>query len=178
MSQRHRRRMLKVCLNILYIVLLVLREEWLSISHSALLIFSLKLNLQPPHTPLILLGHDMKWKEMATVEWRTNSPLLLLPRLLGSLVIHSWAIVAGSYVHARVFFWLGGTKSTLYKCTLKQLPLLPTAALTQTSDCADASLAYSGGEDGYRPFTTVCLAIGHVRRSCLDIPDCKRFEKH
>lgn len=69
-------------------------------------------------------------------------PALLLFCPVASLVMHSSAILGGSYVNAGVCFWLGGTKSTLYKCTLKQLPLLPTAAPTQTSDCAAARLAY------------------------------------
>lgn len=89
--------------------------------------------------------------------------------------MHSWAILGGSYVNAWVCFWLGGTKSTLYKCTLKQLPALPTAAPTQTSDCAAAWLAYLGGKDGCGPFQTACLAMRHM---CRDGPVRDSFEKH
>lgn len=125
------------------------RELWLCISHSVLLIFSLN-HFHPPCTYLTPPPPN----RAATCEAERNgnsgvarySPTDSLCRPLALLVMHSWAILGGSYVNAWVCFWLGGTKSTLYKCTLKQLPLLPTAAPAQTSDCAAAWLPYPGWE--------------------------------
>lgn len=77
---------------------------------------------------------------------------------------------------AFVCLWLGGTKSRLYKCTLKQLPQLLTAALTRTSDCAASALAYSGGNNGYTPFTLLCALL---QDTCLqsELTVCNGFEK-
>lgn len=158
MFQRHRKRMLIVPKHTLHL-LQALREECVCIRHSVLLIFSLNhFHLPPPNRAVT-----------CEVERNGNSrvahwPAFLLSCSLALLVIHSWAILRGSYVNAWVCFWLGGTKSTLYKCTLKQLPLLPTVASTQTSDCAAAWLAYSGGKDGCRPFARMSLVIRHMCR--------------
>lgn len=147
MPQRHRKRILKVCLNILRIC-------------------------YPPHsrththTLISPWSCDMWSGKKLQQRSGAQTPAFLLFCPLALLVIHSWAVLGGSYVNAWVCFWLGGTKSTLYKCTPKQLPLLLTAAPTQTSDCGAALLAYSGGKDGFGSFTTVCLSITHMSRDC------------
>lgn len=104
-------------------------------------------------------------------------PAFLLFCPVALLVMHSWAILGGSYVNARVCFWLGGTKSTLYKCTLKQLPLLPTAAPTQTSDYAAARLTYWWWE---RWMWTIskCVSCYDTCKVWRNIPGQERFEKH
>lgn len=126
------------------------------------------------HTPLSLksLPHPNR-AETCEVERNGNNgtvhhrrlsslffPSLSSPPAL--LRIHSWTILWGSYVNAWVCFWLEGTKSTLYKCTLKQLPPLPTGATTQTSDWAAVWPAYSGGRVGCGSFTTMSLSSWHA----------------
>lgn len=129
-------------------------------SHKHTLIFKI-----PPSSQQ---GRDL-WSGKKWQQWNGPPPqffLLLCFPVLSSppalLVIHSWTILWGSYVNAWVCFWLEGTKSTLYKCTLKQLPRLPTGAPTQTSDWAAVWPACSGGRVGCGPFTTMRPSSWHT----------------
>lgn len=155
--------MLKACLNTRYILLLVLREEWFL--HQLFCTFDppplITVTYTQAHTHLSFQpqqGTDMWNGKTQQQQSGPLAPAFWLSRPFALLVIHSWAILGGSYVNAWVCFWLGGTKSTLYKCTLKQLPLLPTAAPTQTSDWAADWLSDSGKRGGYGSFTATCHA--------------------
>lgn len=140
------------------------------IGRSVLLILSLNHLSYPP------------CNRAATCEVERNGllePTFLPSRPPVSLVMHSWAILGGSYVNARVCFWLGGTKSTLYKCTLKQLPLLPTATPRRRplTVLLPDWLIRVGKMDADH-FKRRASLWEHMCRVWLKIPDGESFEKH